>query len=126
MDVRDNSTSGDGGLDQGVQLLVSPDGELKMPWRDPLHLEVLGGVSGQLQNLGGEVLEDGSRVDGGGGADAHGDAAAGSDAVHHAPQPPLGALRPADAAGAADTADAAGAGGMGVVRILGRYRNFSV
>ena len=70
MDVRDNSTSGDGGLDQGVQLLVSPDGELKMPWRDPLHLEVLGGVSGQLQNLGGEVLEDGSGVHGGGGTDA--------------------------------------------------------
>ena len=36
---------------------------------DPLHLEVLGGVAGQLEDLGGEVLQDGGAVDGGGGSD---------------------------------------------------------
>ena len=29
VDVRNDTTAGDGGLDQGVQLLVSPDGELE-------------------------------------------------------------------------------------------------
>ena len=34
---------------------------------DPLDLKVLGGVAGQLEDLGGEVLQDGRAVDGGGG-----------------------------------------------------------
>ena len=51
MDVRDDAASCDGGLDQSVQLLVSPDGELEMPGGDPLHLQVLGGVAGQLKHL---------------------------------------------------------------------------
>ena len=67
MDVGDDSTSGNGGLDQGVQLLVSSDGQLQMAGGDPLHLEVLGGVTGQLEDLGSEVLQDGGAVHGGGG-----------------------------------------------------------
>ena len=51
MDVRDDASSSDGGLDQRVQLLVSPDGKLEMPGGDPLHLQVLGGVAGQLKHL---------------------------------------------------------------------------
>ena len=35
---------------------------------DPLHLEVLGGVTGQLEDLGGEVLQDGRAVHSGGGS----------------------------------------------------------
>lgn len=38
MDVWDDSSSGYGCLDQCVKLLVSSDGQLEMPWRDPLHL----------------------------------------------------------------------------------------
>ena len=68
VDVGDDSAAGDGRLDQGVQLLVPADGELQMPRGDPLHLEVLGGVAGELEYLGGEVLEDGGAVDGGGGS----------------------------------------------------------
>merc|ERR1719471_517762 len=68
VDVGDDSTSGNGGLDQGVQLLVSSDGELQMARGDSLHLQVLGGVASQLQHLGGEVLQDGRAVHGGGGA----------------------------------------------------------
>ena len=51
MDVRDDSTSSDGGLDQGVQLLVSPDRQLEMPGSDPLHLQVLRRIAGQLKHL---------------------------------------------------------------------------
>ena len=51
VDVRDDAAAGDGGLDEGVQLLVSADGELEMAGGDTLHLQVLGGVTGQLENL---------------------------------------------------------------------------
>ena len=39
---------------------------------DPLHLQVLGGVASQLQHLGGEILQDGRAVHGGGGANTTG------------------------------------------------------
>ena len=72
MDVRDHSTPGDGGLDQRVELLVTADRELEMARRDTLDLEVLAGVAGELEDLGGQVLKDGGRVDGGGGTDTLG------------------------------------------------------
>ena len=34
---------------------------------DPLHLEILGGITSQLEDLGSEVLQDGGAVHGGGG-----------------------------------------------------------
>ena len=68
VDVRDHTTTSNGGLDQSVQLLVSPDGELEMSGGDPLHLQILTGVAGQLEDLGGEVLQDGGAVHGGSGA----------------------------------------------------------
>jgi len=70
VDVGDDSSAGDGGLDESVQLLVASDGELQMSGRDPLHLQVLRGVSCELKDLGGQVLEDGSGVDGRGGSDS--------------------------------------------------------
>ena len=72
MDVGDDTTTGNGGLDQSVQLLVSPDGELEMSGGDPLHLQILTGVPGQLENLSREVLQDSRAVDGGGGAHTSG------------------------------------------------------
>lgn len=60
VDVWDHTTASDGGFDQGVELLISSDGELEMSWSNSLHLKVLGGVSSQLENLSGEVLKDGS------------------------------------------------------------------
>jgi len=101
VDVGDDAAARDGGLDQGVQLLVTPDGQLQVAGRDALdlrgrtsvgwwwwlrksnrlgegldaprlllfcsdlplsplsplsYLQVLGRVTGQLQDLGGEVL----------------------------------------------------------------------
>ena len=67
MDVRDHTTAGNSGLDQGVELLIAADGELEVTWGHSLHLEVLAGVAGKLKNLSGEVLEDGSSVDSGSG-----------------------------------------------------------
>lgn len=42
--MRQNTTVGNRGADQGVELFVTTDGELKMSGRDALDLEVLGGV----------------------------------------------------------------------------------
>ena len=38
MDVGDHTTTGDGRLDEGVELLVTTDGELKVAGGDALHL----------------------------------------------------------------------------------------
>ena len=62
MDVGDDTSSSNGGLDQGVKLLVSADGELQMARGDALHLEILGGIACKLKHLGGQVLEDGGAV----------------------------------------------------------------
>ena len=53
-DVGDDAAAGDGGLDEGVQLLVTADGQLQVARCDTLHLQVLGGVASQLQHLQGE------------------------------------------------------------------------
>lgn len=42
------TASSDGGLDEGVQLLVSTDGELQVTGGDTLHLEIFRGVARQL------------------------------------------------------------------------------
>ena len=73
VDVWQDTTSGDSdGGQKLAQLLVVPDGELDVPWDDPGLLVVPGGVSGQLQDLGGEVLHDGGQVDRGAGSDPGG------------------------------------------------------
>ena len=51
MDVGDDAAAGDGRLDQGVELLVTTDGKLQMPWRDSLHLQVLRRIACQLEYL---------------------------------------------------------------------------
>lgn len=53
-----------------VQLLVVPDGQLQVSGNDTRLLVVPGGVTGQLEDLGREVLEDGGEVDGGSGSDS--------------------------------------------------------
>ena len=70
MDVRDHTTASDGSLDQSVKLFVAADSELQVTRSYSLHLKVLAGVTGELQDLSGQVLEDSSSVDGGRGADA--------------------------------------------------------
>ncbi len=73
LDVRENTSLGDGhSCEKLVQLLVVPDGELKMTGVDPRLLVVAGGVAGQLQYLSGEVFHDGRQVDGGSGSNTLG------------------------------------------------------
>jgi hypothetical protein len=73
LDVRQNTTLGDGDAGQElVELLVVADGELEMTGDDPRLLVVASRVTGELENLGGEVLHDGRQVDGRSGADALG------------------------------------------------------
>ena len=47
-----------------------PDGELQMTRSYPLHLEIFRSVTGQLQHLSCQVLEDSSAVDRGGGSNS--------------------------------------------------------
>lgn len=42
--MREDTSEGDGGADQGIQFFVTADGELEMAGRDTLDLEVLCGV----------------------------------------------------------------------------------
>ena len=64
VDVRENTTAGDGDVaEKTVELLVVADGELDVSGDDSGLLVVSGGVTGKLKDLGGEVLEDGGKVD---------------------------------------------------------------
>jgi len=57
---------GDGDVSKElVQFLIVADGELEMTGNDTGLLVVTSGVSGQLEDFGSEVLEDGGEVDGG-------------------------------------------------------------
>ena len=64
MDVGQDTTLGDGDVSQKlVQLLIVPDGELKVTGDDTGLLVVTGSVASQLENLSSEILKDGSEVD---------------------------------------------------------------
>lgn len=71
MDVGKNTTTSDSRADQRVELLVTTNSKLQVTRRDTLDTQVLGGVTGEFENLGGEVLEDGGGVDGSLGSDTH-------------------------------------------------------
>ena len=73
MNVWENTSSGDGGiLHESSELLVVSDSELNVSWDDSALLVVLSGVTGELEDLSGEVLKDGSEVHGGTGSDSLG------------------------------------------------------
>jgi len=58
LDVGQDTALSDGHAgQQPVQLLVVPDGQLQVARDDARLLVVLGGVSGQLEDLGGKVPE---------------------------------------------------------------------
>ena len=59
----DTSVSDRGGGHELVKLLVVPDGEKDESGGDSRSLVILSGVSGELEELSGEVLEDGGQVD---------------------------------------------------------------
>ena len=64
LDVGEDSALGDGDASQKpVELLIVPDGQLKVTRDDPGLLVVPGSVAGELEDLGSEVLHDGGEVD---------------------------------------------------------------
>jgi hypothetical protein len=69
VDVGDDTTTGDGSLDEGIKLLVTADSQLEMSGSDALDLQVFAGDTGQLEDLGGEVLKDSGGVNSGGSTD---------------------------------------------------------
>ena len=73
VDVGEDTAGGDGdAAEELVELLVVLDGEGDVAGDDAALLVVAGGVAGELEDLGAEVLEDGGEVDGGTGTHAGG------------------------------------------------------
>ena len=73
VDVGEDTTRCDGdSSEQLVELLVVLDGKGDVTGHDTSLLVVTGGISSKLQDLGTEVLEDGSEVDGSTGTHAGG------------------------------------------------------
>lgn len=65
VDVGEDTALGDGDVaEQLVQLLIVADGELQVTGDDTRLLVVASGVASQLEDLGCEVLENSSEVDG--------------------------------------------------------------
>lgn len=76
MDVGENTSGCDGdAAHELVELLVVADGELDVPWDDARLLVVASSIACELEDLSGEVLEDGAEVDGGAGTNAGGELA---------------------------------------------------
>ena len=64
LDVGEDSTLSNGDTSKElVQLLVIPDGKLKMSWDDSGLLVVTGSIASQLKNLSSKVLHDSSQID---------------------------------------------------------------
>ena len=65
MDVRHNTSGGDGSFAQDlVELFIVLHRQTDVARRDASFLVVFGGVTRELQKLGSEVLEDGGHVNG--------------------------------------------------------------
>lgn len=66
VNVGQNTTLSNGDVSQKlVQFLIVSDGELKMTGNDTGLLVVTGGIAGQFEDFGSQVLKDGSEVHGG-------------------------------------------------------------
>ena len=66
VDVGDHTAAGNGSLDECVKLLITTDGQLQVTGSDTLHAQIFRRVASELEHLGSQVLQNGSRVDGGG------------------------------------------------------------
>lgn len=65
VNVGQNTTLGNCDVSEKlVQFLVIADGELQMTGNDTGLLVITGGVTGQLENFGCEILKHGCKVDG--------------------------------------------------------------
>ena len=72
MDVGENTTLKNGyGTVKLVELLVVGESNVNVRGDDRSFLVIEGSVTGKREDLGGEVLKDGSKVDGDAGIDVH-------------------------------------------------------
>lgn len=70
LDVGKDAALGDGDAgEELVQFLVVPYGQLEVARYDPGLFVVPGGVTGQLEDFGGEIFHDGGQVNRGAGTD---------------------------------------------------------
>ena len=71
VDVWKNTTGSDGSVAHEFgELIIVSDSELDVSWDDSGSLVVSGGVTSELEDLGGEVLKDGSKVNWGSGTNS--------------------------------------------------------
>ena len=63
VDVRNDTSTGNCCLDKRIQFFVTTNSKLQMAGCDTLDLEILAGVSSQLQDFGSQVLKNGRSVD---------------------------------------------------------------
>ena len=66
VDVWNNTTTSNSSLDKSIKLFVTTDRQLEMTWGYSLHLKVLAGVTGELEDLSGEVFQNSCGVHSGG------------------------------------------------------------
>jgi len=71
VDVRQNTTKGNRGVNEGIKFLVTSDGELQVSGCNALDLEILCGVACQFEDFGSQVFQHCCDVDGSFGADTH-------------------------------------------------------
>ena len=69
MDVWDDTTAGNGSLDQCVELLISADSQLQVAGSDAFDLEVLACVACKFEHLSGQILKNSGGVHSGSGTD---------------------------------------------------------
>ena len=73
MDEWDDTSVGDAGVSEElVEFIILSDGVEQVSGNDSGLGRLFGGVSGELQELSGQVFEDGSHIDWGSGADSFG------------------------------------------------------
>lgn len=70
MNVRDDPTTRNCRLDEGIEFFVTTNGQLQVPRRNTLDLQVLASIASQLEDFGREVLQDGGSVDSSSGSHA--------------------------------------------------------
>ena len=73
MDVWEDTSGSDGGVGhESSEFVIVSDSELDVSWDDSALLVVLGGVTCEFEDLGGEVFKNGSKVNWGTGSDSGG------------------------------------------------------
>ena len=63
VDVGDDATASNCGLDQGIKLFIPSNGKLQMSRGDTLHTQITRRITSQLENLRAQIFAYGSHVD---------------------------------------------------------------